>query len=148
MCFGLGGVVTMAAITASLSLPWLLASHHLHTPLEQSTGDSTTVYTQVDLPASEGDSQGKGTFRLSQLPPRGTGSIPIPSFFFFFFFRSTWLCRDLSCSFGCIRDLLPAFSWFSVRIVPHVDVLLCVCGGRWAPHPTPPSRPLPPKDFF
>ena len=36
---------------------------------------------QMDLPANEGGSQGKGssvwTFLLSQLPPRGTGPVPM-----------------------------------------------------------------------
>ena len=36
----------------------------------------------ADLPASEGASQGEETFPLSQLPPRGTGPVPIPFFVF------------------------------------------------------------------
>ena len=42
----------------------------------------------------------------------------------FLFSHPTWLCGDPSCSFGCIRDLLPVSSWFSVKKVPHVDVFL------------------------
>ena len=39
---------------------------------------------------------------------------------------SIWLYGDLSCSFGCRRDLLPVSSWFSMRIIPHVDVFFDV----------------------
>ena len=41
-----------------------------------------------------------------------------------------WLHGDLSCSFGSIGDLLPISSWFSVRIIPHVDVFLMCFVGR------------------
>lgn len=47
----------------------------------------------------------------------------------FWFFRSTRLCGDLSCSFGCVRELLPISSWFSVRIV-HVQVSFDVFVGE------------------
>ena len=42
----------------------------------------------------------------------------------FFLPYPTWLRGDLSRSFGYIGDLLPISSWFSVRIIPHVDVFL------------------------
>ena len=42
-----------------------------------------------------------------QLPPRRAFPVLIPFFFSFFLsFHPTWLCGDLSCSFGCIWDLL------------------------------------------
>ena len=34
------------------------------------------------------------------------------------------LCGDLPCSYDCIEDVLSTSSWFSVRIVPHVDVFV------------------------
>ena len=51
----------------------------------------------------------------------------------FFLPYPTWLRGDLSCSFGYIGDLLPISSWFSVRIIPHVDVFLMrfVGGGEF-----------------
>lgn len=55
-----------------------------------------------------------------QIPPRGTSAVLMPFF-------PTWLCRDLSCSFGCIEDFLPVPSWFSVAVVPHV-FLMCLWG--------------------
>ena len=49
---------------------------------------------------------------------------------FFFSFHPTWISRDLSYSFDCIRYLLSAFSGYPVRIVPHVDVfLICLLRG-------------------
>ena len=48
---------------------------------------------------------------------------------FFFFSCPTYLHGGLSCSFGCIGDLLPISHWFSVSIVPHVDVFsMCLLG--------------------
>lgn len=80
----------------------------------------------------KGASWGHGNFPLSLLPPRGLGAILI--FLFSFLFLPTRLCRDLSCHFGCIGDLLPAFNWYSVRIVPHVRCIFDVfVEGRQAP---------------
>ena len=45
-------------------------------------------------PASEGGSQGAGTFPLSWLPSTGAGPILIPFSYFFLFFFPTWLCGD------------------------------------------------------
>lgn len=51
----------------------------------------------------------QGTFSLSA-PSEGYQSHPNAVFFFlFFFFHTSWLCGDLSCSFGYIRDFLPVF---------------------------------------
>lgn len=36
-------------------------------------------------------------------------------------------------------DILSAFSRYSVRVFPCVDVFWCTCGRRWAPHPSIPS---------
>lgn len=71
----------------------------------------------------KGASWGCGNFPVSPLSPRGLG--PILIFLFSFLFHPTWLCGDLSCHCGCIGDLLPAFNWYSVRIVPHVR---CIFG--------------------
>ena len=38
-----------------------------------------------------------------------------------------WLHGNLPCSFGCKRDL-PVSSQFSVRVVPHVVRVWCICG--------------------
>ena len=38
------------------------------------------LFSSADLPAGEGGSQGEGTFRLSQLPPRGAGPPQFLSF--------------------------------------------------------------------
>lgn len=46
----------------------------------------------------------------------------------------------LSYSLGCTRVLLPASSYFPVRIVPQVDAFSMCLWGRWAPRPLiPPS---------
>lgn len=45
-------------------------------------------------------------------------------FWCLFFFPHTQLCGNVSWCFGCIRNLLLIFSWFPVRIVPHVDIFL------------------------
>ena len=63
-----------------------------------------------------------------QTPPRGASPILMP-FFFFFFLNPTQLCGDLSCSFVCIRDLLPVSGLFSMRIVLHVDVIFGIWRG-------------------
>ena len=58
-------------------------------------GSSPSVL--ADLPASQGTSQVVGTFLLTQLPPRGTGPVPIPfslSLFFCFFFCPTQVRGD------------------------------------------------------
>lgn len=67
---------------------------------------------------------GEGTFLLSHLFPSSTGPVPILLHFLFI------LHGDLSCSFGCARDLLPVFSWFSKGIVPLIDVLLICFSGK------------------
>ena len=95
---------------------------------------SLTSVAQASAPSCcKGASWGHGHFPLSLLPPRGLGAILI--FLFSFLFLPTRLCRDLSCRFGCIGDLLPAFNWYSVRIVPHVRCIFDVfIEGRQAPH--------------
>ena len=50
-----------------------------------------------------------------QFPPRGAS--PILELFY-----PTQLHGDPSCGFGFIEYLLPVFSWFSVRIAPHIGV--------------------------
>ena len=68
--FWAGRCADMVAISASLSLPWLLASPHPYPPLKQTPGPSSTLFALADFPASEGDSQGKRPYPLSQLPHR------------------------------------------------------------------------------
>ena len=71
---------SMAALRAGPSLCCLPASQNLHTPPEQSPGLSNSLSVPADLPAEEGGSQGERTFPPSQLPPTGTGLIPMGSF--------------------------------------------------------------------
>lgn len=74
--------------------------------------------------SSQGEEPPVWTFPLSQLPPRGASLIPMP------FFCPAQLHGNLSCCFGCIRDLVSAFSWFSVKFVLHVDIFFYVFAGR------------------
>ena len=47
---------------------------------------------------------------------------------------------DISYSFGCPGVFLSVSSYFSVRIVSHVDVIFLCSLGKGVPHPaTPPS---------
>lgn len=82
----------------------------------------------VDLPAGKVAPQGKDlptctflpSFRaLSQECQSSPGS-------FFPLVLSIWLYGDLSCSFSYRRDLLPVPCWFSMRIIPHVDIFFDV----------------------
>ena len=74
----------------------LTTDHLLHVPL--------SLWSSFSVMASflmrERASQGKGTFPLSQLLPRGLGHVLI----FFFSFVLIQLHGDLSCSFGCLRS--------------------------------------------
>ena len=78
--------------------------------------------------------------------------VQVPSLFFclccFFFFCPTQVCGEF-LAFWEVWGLLPAFSRCSVRVVPHVDVLLMyLWGGRWSPRLTlPPSWPSPPSSL-
>ena len=67
-------------------------------------------------------------------PGQGSAHVHLPAFralsqecqshpdAFFPLVLSICLYGDLSCSFGCRRDFLPVSSWFSIRVIPHVDV--------------------------
>ena len=77
---------------------------------------------QADLLAGEGGSQGEGTFPLSRLPPRGAGPLPIPPLLLFPFILPRYMGIFLAAL--VVWDLLQAFSRYSVRTVPHVDVFL------------------------
>lgn len=91
----------------SPTISWLLCS-------------SLSLWSSISVPADlpvEGGFQDEGTFPLSQLPPRVAGLIP----FFFFFFFLYFILLGYMVIFLVILvswDLLPAFSSYSVRIVP------------------------------
>ena len=114
------------ATSTSISLSLSLASHHMHTPHKQSPGPSSLSSCSIHPsgpPSRQGGSPGQGSahvclpsFRaLSQECQSHPGAFsPLVI--------SIWLYGDLSCSFGCRRDPLPVSSWFSMRIIPHVDV--------------------------
>lgn len=72
------------------------------------------------LPHGSGSSQGEETFPLSQLPPRGARPIPIPLFSLFVLpsYMAIFLAPLI------VWNFLPAFSRYSMRIVPHIDVFL------------------------
>ena len=59
-------------------------------------------------------------FLFHKYPP----GVLAPSWCLIFLFCPTWLYGDLSCSFGCIRALLPVFSRSPLRTVQHLDVFL------------------------
>ena len=113
----------MAAVRAGYPLSWLLASQQAHTSHEQSSGPSSLFIPPSRPHRRQGGFQNKGppmwTFPLSQLLPRNVSPFLMP-----FFFPHTQLCGNVSWCFGCTRDLLPIFSWFPMRIVPHVDMFL------------------------
>ena len=106
--------------------------------LRGSPGSPTPPSVPADLPAGKGAPQGEGSpawAPLLQTPPRGVSPVLMASLH-----HPTRLYGDLFCSFGCVRGLLPAFSWFSMWIFLHVDVFLMYLSGMWTPHPpTPPS---------
>ena len=64
--------------------------------------------------------KGESTFPVAQLPPRGAGPILIP-WFFFFFCHTSYMISFLAVLI--VWGLLPASSGYSVRIVPHRDVV-------------------------
>ena len=71
----------------------------------------------ADLPAGEGGAPGEETFPVLQLPSRDTRS--------FFPFPPTLLRYMVIFLVVLITEgLLPEFSRYSVRIVPHVNVFL------------------------
>lgn len=75
------------------------------------------------LPNGKGGSQDEGPFPFSQLPPRGADSILL------FFPPVLPGYMGLFLAALVVKDLLPAFSWFSVRIIPRVHVfLMCSLG--------------------
>ena len=104
-------VATKTICTVFL-LFWLL-----HSPLRPWSSPSVLA----DL-AGEGASQGAGTLPLPQLPPRGAGLNPFLSQFLVNLFSCpvTWRFLALSAVWG----ILPVFSRYSVRTLPHVDVFL------------------------
>ena len=91
-------------------------------------------------------SPGWANLLSSTIPSQGCR--PFPDFIFPS--HSTWIYKDHSYNFDCIKYLLSAFSWYSGRIVPFEDVCVCiyiylyVCGMKWDPHPSilPSSTPL------
>lgn len=89
----------------------------------------------ADLLTGEGASQDVRTFPLLQSPSRNAGSVPLTPFFFFFFL----FCKFILLSYMEIfivllgvRYFLTAFSWYSVRTVPHIDIFydVFVGGGK------------------
>ena len=72
--------------------------------------------------------------------PQGADSILIPLsvFFFFFLFLLPYsVMWRLACLFE-VWGFPPAFSRYSVGVVPHADVfLMYLWGERWSPHLTP-----------
>ena len=96
----------------------LPAANHL---LNSSPSLWSSLSISADLPAGEGASQGAGIFSLSQLPPRVTGSIPIPPAFFSFVLPN--YVEIFPANLG-VWDILPTFIKYSVRIVPHVEVFV------------------------
>ena len=133
----------VAATKANLSQHCLSASQHLNTPCQWSLGFSSLSLCPNVLPPAKGAglflcrSFGTGTPSLSQSaqsprtestrvvfislldPSWGTGPNSM-----LFSPHPTQLHRNLSCSLGCIRDLLPVSGWFFMRIVSRVDVFL------------------------
>lgn len=92
--------------SAVLSLPCLSASQHTNPPPEQSPGHPSSTSAPADLPGNEGGSQGTFFFHHS---------LPDPILIPFCFLLSSYLVMwDLSWSFGCMRELSPAFIWYSV----------------------------------
>lgn len=73
----------LAAISTGLSLSWLLASQHPHSPLKQSPGHHSSLPLPADLPDGDRTSQGEEIFPLLLPPPGGAG--PVLSWFLFFF---------------------------------------------------------------
>ena len=92
------------------------------------------------IPALEEVSKCAATFLPSQLPPQGSDPILIPLSVFFFFFlfllpySAMW---RLACLFE-VWGFQPAFSRYSIGVVPHADVfLMYLWEERWSPYLTP-----------
>ena len=77
----------------------------------------------IGPPSRQGGSSGQGSAHV-HLPAFRALSQECQSHpdAFFPLVLSICLYGDLSCSFGCRRDFLPVSSWFSIRVIPHVDV--------------------------
>ena len=109
---------------------WYLSTLIATKPSDSHKGDqaSSATYLHRRSPSWQREFPGhrwKHFLFLSFLP----GALVLSRWLFFIVVVLTQLHRDLSYSFGCIRDLLTVFSWFSVRIVPHVDIfLMCLSG--------------------
>ena len=84
--------------------------------------------------------QVEGTFPLSQLLPRGKvlSSFLPPLVFFFFFSFVLPQYVEIFLAMLNVWDVLPVFSRYSVRIVPHVLAFSIYCGRKWASCPIPP----------
>ena len=110
------------------SSPWicLLKLKFQHWSLSTLSGQQASSGTLLKFPicprrlVGKGDSQGEGTFPLSQFPTRDA-PIPIP-FLPFPFLLPGYMGIFLAAL--VVWDLLQAFSRYSVRIVLHVDVFL------------------------
>ena len=108
--------VCRSAPTDRAGLSLLCPLHTCHHALRLRRSPSVST----DLPAS------KETFPLSQLPPRATGPVLIPSSLFFF------CLTQLHGDFLALLEVwgpLSAFSRCSVRIIPHVDAFLTYLWG-------------------
>lgn len=129
----------MATVSAGLFLPCLLASQYCALFFSSRVQWTLAVYPSTPP---------------SQWVPRATKSFLshsslwrawVLSWFLFccclfvlFSFCPTRLYGALSCSFGFIRNLLTAFTWYFVWIIPHVDTFY-VFVGRWTHFCTLPS---------
>lgn len=113
----------MTAVSAGLPLPCLAARQYLHSPLEQTPGHSSSLSAQQASQMAKGVPRMRDPFLFhSSLP-----GVQIPSCFFFPPVLPSYMGFFLAAL--VVKDLLPAFSWFSVRIVPCVHVfLMCSLG--------------------
>lgn len=104
--------------------PVLVPLQHTCTPCKWDLG-FLCPSVPVDLPSVKAAPQGEGlpcgpSFLYRTLPSHRCPSCPDA---FFNFFHPTQLHVDLSYSFSCIALLLFS-SWFSVGIIPYIDVFL------------------------
>lgn len=113
VCFRAGKFDKVAAISIDLFLLWFLISLYMWNPPRKGPGPSSPSISEQTT------QQPRGLLRVTACllftdPSQGHQSHPDA-----FFFALFW---DLSCTYVYIRDLLPVSSWFSVRIVPYLDV--------------------------
>ena len=110
-----------AAISTSLSPPWLLASQHAHIPIKSRPLRPLCLSQQARMLPKP---TWVDPFSFTHAYQR---HLDVPSWCFFssLSYLVTW--RSFLQLF-CIGDL-PISNWFSVRIIPHVDVfLMCFVG--------------------